>query len=266
MNVQRELEKFLRQQLFRERNEKISAIELRHAASGSKGSVVDDFEFENVNTDNLSVLVDDVIARAQSDADGMGGVHRYELHILCDKRVSSRFAFRLRSDDETDESPGDEAATNKGLMTQLMRHNEQQNRTMVNGIGAVVGMMNRTLERLAEENENLREERRKHWDLIDQAKGREHERELELMEAHRKGEREDMMFEKINKLFPLLLSKLSGKPTVDAKERSLLTGLVDSLSEDQFNKIASALDPEQQILLFTVIKEMKQKSLPNGQS
>lgn len=267
MNVQRELERFLRQQLFRERSEPIASIELRHAASGQKGNLVDDFEFANVNTDNLATLVDDVVSRAQSDADGMGGVHRYELHIICDKKSTARFAFRMRSDDEShDEAPGDEAANNRGLLTQLMRHNEQQSRTMVNGIGAVVGMLNRTLERLQDENEALREERRKNWDLIDSAKGREHERELELMDAHRKGEREEMLFQKINTLFPIVLNKLSGKDMMPVEDKNLLAGLVDTLSESQFNQILSALKPEQQILLLTVIKEMKQKSLPNGQS
>lgn len=267
MNVQRELEKFIRQQLFRERSEKISSIELRHAASGARGNIVDDFDYSNVNTDNLNVLVDDIISRAQHDADGMGGVQRYELHIICDKKVSARFAFRLRSEDESvDDVGGDEAANTKGLLTQLMRHNEQQNRTMVNGIGAMVTMMHRTIERQESTIESLLDERRKNWEIIDQAKGKEHERELELMSEHRKGEREDMIFQKINALFPIVLNKLSGKDMMSTEEKSLLGGLVDTLSEEQFNKILGALKPEQQIVLLTVIKEMKQKSLGNGQS
>lgn len=268
MNVQRELERFLRQQLFRERSEAITAIELRHAASGSKGNIVDDFEFGNINTDNISSLIDDVLNRAQNDANGLGGVQRYELHILAgEKKVAARFAFRIQGEDEAvDNIAGDEAANMKGLLTQLMRHNEQQNRTMMTGIGAMVQMMNRTIERDQDTIEHLLEERRKNWDIIEKGKTQEHERELELMEAHRKGEREDMMFQKINALFPLLLSKVSGKPAVDSQEKTLLAGFVDSLSEEQFQKIASALSPEQQILLFTVVKEMKQKSLPNGQS
>lgn len=268
MNVQRDLGRFLRQQLFRERNEAITAIELRHAASGSKGNIVDDFDFANVNTDNIDSFTDDIIARAQSDADGMGGVQRYELHILTkEKRISARFAFRMRGDDESvDEVGGDEAPSMKGLLTQLMRHNEQQNRTMVSGIGAIVGMMHRTLESLSEENVNLRDERRRNLELIDNARGREHEREIELLEAHRKGEREDMMFQKINQLFPLLMNKLSGKPMLTTEEKSLLGGFVESLNEEQFAQIAQALSPEQQIMLFSVVKEIRQKSLANGQS
>lgn len=266
MNVQRELERFLRQQLFRERSEAITAIELRHAASGSKGNIVDDFDFSTVNTDNISSLVDDVISRAQSDANGMGGVQRYELHVLVtDKKISSRFAFRLRGDDESvDEVAGDEAASMKGLLTQLMRHNEQQNRTMMTGIGAMVQMMNRTIERDQETIENLLDERRKNWDLIDQAKGRDHEREMELMAAHRKGEREDMMFQKINTLFPVILNKITGKDMMPVEQKSLIAGLVETLSEEQFGQILSALKPEQQIVLLTVVKEMRQKTLTNG--
>lgn len=267
MNVQRELERFLRQQLFRERSEAITAIELRHAASGAKGNIVDDFDFSSVNTDNIQTFVDDVIGRAQSDADGMGGVQRYELHVLSgQKKIAARFAFRLRSEDESvDDVGGDEAASAKGLLTQLMRHNEQQNRTMVNGIGAMVQMMNRTIERDQETIEKLLDERQKNWEIIEKSKGQEHERELELMESHRKGEREDLVFQKINLLFPIVLNRLSGKQMLNPEEKSLLSGFVESLTEEQFQKIASSLSPEQQVLLFTVIKEMKQKTLTNGQ-
>lgn len=267
MNIPRELERFLRQQLFRERGEKISAIELRHAASGSKGNIVDDFEFDSVNTDNLNTFVDDVINRAQNDADGMGGTHRYELHIVCEKKVTARFAFRLRSDDESvDESSGEESATSKGLLTQLMRHSEQQQRTMVSGIGAMVQMMHRTMERQETTIEKLLEERERDRDRIEAARGGEHQRELELMDAHRKGEREDMLFQKINTLFPIILNKISGREMMPTEDKNLLAGLVDTLNEDQFNKILSALKPEQQILLLTIIKEMKQKTLATGQS
>jgi hypothetical protein len=270
MNVQRELEKFLRQQLFRERSEPITAIELRHAASGSKGNLVDDFDFSSVNTDNVDSFVDEIQSRAQSDASGIGGVQRYELHVITkDKRIGARFAFRVRGDDEDmDGVAGDEAANQRGLLTQLMRHNEQQNRTMVNSVGAVIAMLQRTNERLEDENQMLREERRKNWDLIDAAKGRDHERELELLDAHRKGEREDMMFQKINTLFPVILNRLTGKEMMPVEDKNLLMSFVDTLNEEQFQKILSTLKPEQQILLLTVIKEMKQKSLSasNGQS
>lgn len=268
MNVQRELTSFLRQQLFRERNEPIALIELRHAASGSKGNAVDDFDFSSINTDNFSSLVDEIISRGQSDADGIGGVQRYELHVLTsDKKVSARFAFRLRGeDDANDEIAGDEAATMKGLLGQLMRHNEQQNRTMVSGIGVMVNMMNRSLERLQDENESLREERSKTWEIIDKARGNEHEREMELLETSRKGEREDMIFQKINTLFPLLLNRLSGKKVLSTEEKSVLGGFVESLTEDQFNNIKNALNPEQQILLFKVVSEINQKQLSNGKS
>lgn len=267
MNLQRELERFLRQQLFRPREEKISSIELRHAASGSKGSIVDDFEFENINTDNLSTLVDEVMNRSQNDADGMGGVHRYELHIVCEKKVTARFAFRVRSEDESvDESTGEEAATSKGLLTQLMRHSEQQQRTMVSGIGAMVQMMHKTMERQETTIEKLLEERERDRERIEAARGGDHQREMELMDAHRRGEREDMMFAKINTLFPIILNKISGREMMPVEDKNLLAGLVDTLSEEQFNKILSALKPEQQILLLTVIKEMKQKTLSNGQS
>lgn len=268
MNVQRELERFVRQQLFRERAEPISVIELRHAAAGSKGSPVDDFDFANVNTDNVSTFVDDIIGRAQSDANGLGGVQRYELQILVgEKKLSARFPFRLRGEDESlDDVSGDESATAKGLMTQLMRHSEQQQRTMISGIGAMTQLMARTIDRQEETIEKLLAERERDRERIEAAKSGEHQRELELMDAHRKEQREEMMLGKINTLFPLLVNKLSGKDVMTSQEKSVLAGFVDSLTEEQFHKITSALSPEQQILLFSALKELKTKALPNGQS
>lgn len=269
MNVQRELERFLRQQLFREREAPISALELRHAAAGAKGNIVDDFEVMNTNVDNLHTLVDDVLQRAQNDANGIGGVQRYELQVFDGgKKVSARFAFRLQGEDEGVDPAvsGEETATSKGLLTQLMRHLEQQNRTNGSAIGAVVSMMQKTMERQETTIERLLEERERDRERIESARGSEHQRELELMDAHRKGEREDMIFAKINSLFPVLLNKISGKEAMPVEQQNLLAGLVDTLSEEQFNKIISALKPEQQIVLLTVIKEMKQKALPNGQS
>lgn len=258
-NAERDLNSFLRRECFRERKEPLTHFVLRHAAPGSKGSEVDSFEIpDGLNSDSLDSFVDEILARAHSDANGMGpGIHRYVLLAKNGEKDCSRCAFRVSGDDEDGEGAGDEAPTMKGLLQQLMRHNENQARTMTNGVGALVSMLSRNLESSHKQIEKLVEQRAKDTEILESARSQEHQRELELLTTSNSEERKQKLFEQFSALVPVFVNKVAGQSVLTNPQKSALKGFIDTLTPEQLDKIRGSLEPAQQIILLQAIKAIQ---------
>lgn len=273
MAIENDMEKWLRRELTRDREKVVDRLILRHASPGMKGNDVDTFTLSErtLSVENLLELAEEVLSRAQGDADGLGQMGRYVLtaHSVGESRAVARFPFRLRPNQDEFEEAGDEPANQRGLLTQLMRHNEALAKTMVHAVAGITTVMARRLESSDNAITRLTENAQKNLLLLEEAKSEQHGRDLELLEVNRKAEREEKIFEKLSLLVPVVINKLAGQKVFNAEDPSalMLRTFTESISTDQFNKIQSTLNQEQIILLAQIIQSSK-KALPpaNGTS
>lgn len=262
------MERWLRSQLSVRSD--VSRIALRHAGVGAKGHDVESFQIpEGLTIETLPSFANEILGRAQADADGLGGIQRYALQIYCGDKSIARFAFRLRGqEDEFDDSiSGEEAPTMRGLLQQLMRHNEANTRTMTLGLQGIVGNLVRRIESQDRLIDGLVEKRHKDLEIIEEAKNEQHNRDLEAFLAHAKEERTDKMFEKLALLVPVVINKLAGQKIMGNDDPGLLMirTFASSLSPSQLEQIQSGLSMEQRLVLFEILKSVSPKQLPpNG--
>lgn len=267
-NQKRGLEQFLRQQIFRERSTPLEKFILRHAKVGNRGIEIDEFPvIGTVTGDQIPYMVDDVLQRAQSYADGLGSkMQGFSLEALVEgAKAGSKFTFRLRGESEDEENDdGEDAPTEKGMTSQLMRHNEALMRMLVMTTGSSVQHLQRQLEasgKTIQELVNAQNEQRK---LIETANSEQHERDMQMLLTSGQEERKAALFKNVEQLIPMVIRKVSGQPLLTTQEQSVIGPFLSSLTEDQIKGIASNLSPEQQIALFKIYQEVKSASQKQG--
>lgn len=239
-------------------------IVLRSASAGSRGTEIETFEIEagQIELEEIPVYASSILARAQDDADGNGpGVCRYVAVSFRkgENKAGSRYSFRLRgeSDADLDDESGEEAPTNKGLITQLMRHNEAMARILVQSTGSGMASMARRLESADRLNETLVKERREMFAVLEEAKSEQHTRDMEMMLTDKSQTRKDQAFAKLMSLVPMVINKIAGSKILPDKSdplMMLLEPLIGSMSQEQFQAIAQTLQPEQQIMFVDLLK------------
>lgn len=242
---------------------------LRSAAPGSKGNDVETFEVRasELELEEIPILAGNILQRAQDDADGNGpGVSRFLVYAYRkgENKPSARYPFRLRgeSDLDMDSESGEEAPTAKGIITQLMRHNEAMARILVQTTGASMASMARRLESADKLNEALAKERREMFVTLEEAKSEQHNRDMELMLTEGGMKRKDQAFAKLMALVPMVINKIAGSKLLPDKSdpiMMLLEPLIGSLDQAQFQAIAQSLTPEQQIMFVDLLKTFQER-------
>src|SRR5215831_12274582 len=98
----------------------------------------------------------DVAESAQRDANDLGGLQTYAVYAYYsnDKTYVPRKIFRVSAEDEIErEREGTtEPATEKGLLSQLMRHNENNNRNSLVAMGYILQTFQKELKESREQN------------------------------------------------------------------------------------------------------------------
>lgn len=252
------LEKFLRIQFGS--GDGIRKVVLTHAAPGSsKSAIIESFEpSEGSTIEDMSSLADEIAARAQSDADGLGGVQRYVLLAYSDSgKAKGRHTFRLRGDDDDGTGlSGEESPDMRGLTMQLMRHNENNMRTMNSSLGMVMRAMGETLQNLQEQNQMLMGRQLEYIKMREEAESKAHERDVELLRATNEEKRRDAIYEKLMLLAPAVVNRFAGKKVIPDNDPGvlMLASFAESLTQEQIAAIAAKLSPEQQIVLGQIIQ------------
>jgi len=275
MSIEGDITKFLRTHLAQTREVPVSRIALRHAAASAKGQDVESFSIpeEGFTIDTLQIFAQEILSRAQSDADGLGGVQRYVIQIYDNGKASlGRFAFRLRGqEDEFDDSMnGEEAPTMRGLLQQLMRHNEANARTMNLMFQGMSTSLVRRIESQDRLIEGLVEKRQKDLVVMEEARTQQHERDMQLLLTENAENRKDKLVEKLSLMLPVALNHLVGKKVLDGDDPNvlMLKAFAGSLSPEQLQSIQSGLSVEQRVVLYKIIQGLQTtKELPgNGET
>lgn len=256
----KKLEKFIRRQLTTSVDENpVCRLTLRHAMGGNKAATVLDVEVSP--TDSYIELASRFEEAANDDAEGLGNIQSYVLasyFTAVPDKIRERLSFRLHVQSEDDDTiDQSEAPTERGIVQQLMRHNEANARVMTMGMAEVVRQQNRMIERLASQNDSLMDKHFNVLDLYEKLLTAESVREIEKMKVTSKIAREDQMVEKIMLLAPAVVNRLGGKkmlPEAATPAEMMVMNFVKSLRPDQMSKVMDTLDPEQQLQVVELIQ------------
>lgn len=265
MDQEKELERWLRTQVYRDnRNRPLEKFVLRNANGGFKGGEVEEFELptEQMTPEQVPIMAEQVLQAAQRDADAAGTkLQTYMIMALeMGAKTGPRHRFRVRGDGEEEDS-GEERPDEKGIISQLMRHNEALMRMATVGAQQTITTLTRQLEAANRTVETLNAQKQTAFDTIEAAKSTQHERELQLLVTGSNEERKTAatttIMKKLESLWPIILSKMSGAKILSSDENSALKGFVDGLTQEQIMAMVQHLNQEQKILFMTIFRELR---------
>lgn len=271
MSDNKKLESWLTAEFCKDRPEgkPLRKFVLRTAAPGTKGSDVDDFKIDaRIELDEIPVWASQIMARAQDDADGRGpGTYQYVVLAMLkgEEKPVARFTMRVAGNEDLDldeDGTNENAPNMKGLMSQLMRHNESYARALAMMTAQQVASAVRRQESAERTVERLLDERMKMYETLEQSRSQQHDRDMDLMLADSEQKRKDAVFGKIMQLMPLVVNKMMGSKVLPDKSDPLmmiLEPLIDSMGAEQFKAIQQALTPEQTLMFVELLQTFQKR-------
>lgn len=180
------------------------------------------------------------LGRARAHAQDLEGVQTYTVLALYEGKDDAFSEQSFRAGGEIkDYSMTSEPPTEKGLLTQFMRHNEAMAR-------AVMSHSERMLELMSHHNEKLMEENADAMtivkELLTQKMADDYERTMKLKEMDRSTSERAMIL----KYLPSLVNRVTGKEIFphSSEDTALLEMLAEKISSDQIKQLAGILPPE----------------------
>ena len=198
-------------------------------------------------------LASSIAERVFEDAIGLGGVQRYVVIAYGLDKVIGRLTLRENADASgAGRLPGDpidsEPATERGLLTQTMRHLEISERTHATVVANIFAMQSRMLREKDERISHLEE---RHWETViaaEQLVSDHHRRQLENRAADQKAEAMREVLGTFLQLAPTAVNKLAGRAVLPEKTSPALVGLralVGTLKAEQLEAFKFVLSPAQ---------------------
>lgn len=240
-----------------------------------RGSEEEDPVFSSTIEKNGSVteLADEIMEAALEDvAEYYKGTHKY---VVRADNVRARCMFSLKVNPKEDEDMDDieETPSKKGLMSQLMRHQEKVIKMAVGSVKSVMDMQAKAIREKDERITNLESRQFEAIRLTEELVSGKHARDIELRRIEKKEKRTDEITGMVLQGAPMLLQMISGSgkeaspaaqmqpPPGTSRIEMLVEGLIGSLTPEQFSKIGQAgiFEPEQIMALVEVAKEVQAK-------
>ena len=214
----------------------------------------------------MDMLVNKIVDAAQRSAnDYASGMQKYALYAYYtdDTSYVPYKMFRVSASDESalgDMDPS-EPPTEKGLMSQLMRHNEATMKTATMKDSFLFSILQRELSRLSDKDERNEQQRMDMimlmQDTINEAHGRRlSERKEETDIAMREG-----IFEQLKVLMPIIANRVAGKPIFPEEDKSflLMATFLENLKPEQQAFLRDTLDGPQMAVLAEIFEEYEKK-------
>jgi hypothetical protein len=211
----------------------------------------------------LPELAEQIENAIQSDADGLGATQRYLVVALRGDVQLTRLPFRVvaGSEGESGEPIDSEPATGKGLLAQLMRHNEAQSRMFMVSVGHILTAMQRTIAQQQAMIDSVGDQRLELYAATEGLLSQKHDRELATVEAQHRVNTRSAMMQKIINFVPLALSYLTPKEGENGVRPSQVGGLLrsffETLDEQQFESLAKVLSEEQMMAVLAIVEKVK---------
>lgn len=259
--------RFLKKNVWDDKNEVVKIV-LRHVAQGNKiGNEIGEYEVsKEMTVEDIEALSNDVLLAATDDQEGIGGTQRY---VLLPYRKGSdksygRLVFAVSAEmGEDGDNLDSEPPNGKGIVTQLMRHNEAIMRQHTLGISAIITAQQRTINRQSEQLEIMGAKHFEAVSLIEDLTSRKHERELEEKRLELKQDMQREAFGSAKMLMPFVVNKLAGKEVMKVKvtpQQMMLKKFADTLTPDQINGIVEngsiKFTPQQKMVLLEMMSSL----------
>lgn len=241
-------------------NADLSRVRLVHLGTKAselwETSIDDDF--------NAKTMAFEIVSQAAEDAEGMGGFQKYKVEGFfgASKKAGriKRFALDAREDIVDDEFS--EPATSKGILTQMMRHNEVLMRSSAGSMNAVVTSLMKQNAVLTNRLLTMEEKYSEMITVRERLLTEETEREVIRVQSVSAEKRKDEMLESIKLLLPSVIEKVGGKmlPSGENGEKPDLTKakvamLAKSIKPEQLSALSSVFSQAQLIALMELMKD-----------
>lgn len=218
-------------------------------------------------------VVDDaaaqIIESAQGTADGQSGVSRFTLQAFGPdhgrEKALATMSFACQAEDAgSEDSPLSEPADRDGLLSQLMRHNENLHRQSSGTWGLMFQYMTRIIERQSEQLEKLQTQKMESAEAMEMLLSKKHQREMDMKQLEAGEKRKEEFFGKIMTLLPVAVNKLAGKELLHQKDTMLEVvsqEFVSSLTDDKMQAImhSGLLDKNQLTLLISMLEQVSKR-------
>jgi hypothetical protein len=201
----------------------------------------------------LDELASNLAERILEDAIGLGGVQRYIISAYSGEKPITRLPVRENADAASaGQLAGDaldsEPPTERGLLSQTMRHLEISERTHAHAIAGIFAMQTRMLR---EKDERIAHLEARHWDTVVAAEelvSEHHRRQLENRAADQKAEAMREVLGTFLQLAPTAVNKIAGRALLPEKTSPALVGLralVGTMKPEQLEALKFVMTPAQ---------------------
>lgn len=201
----------------------------------------------------IANIAAELIGTAQDDADGSSRPNTYCIKAMKGAARGERGPiFRLRNEDGNGESEdsdmlgSSEPSNAAGLLAQLMRHNEANQRISAIKDENLMRAMTDTIKTLTLQNQHYAD---KHWEVIERAEDLANEkesREIARTQALGRERRLDDALRTIKPLVPIAIAKLKGVPEAVKPTLKLeaIKQVIKGLTPDQMEQMLGILGPQ----------------------
>jgi len=205
-------------------------------------------------------MVDKVILEvadyAQRDAnDQQSGVQTYAVfaYYTVNLNYVPRKIFRVAAEDEIERDTGpSEPPSEKGLLMQLMRHNEVNSKNSMVGMGYILATLQKENQQLREHNRLKSENEIDNLILVQELLNDGHKRKIEEKQSEIFTGMLEGSYEHLKVLLPIIANRVAGTdvfpPTMD-REMYLLSSFLENLSPEQQAFMQKDMSPAQLTLL-----------------
>lgn len=249
-------------------------VALYHVTAGKYGGRVATYKLPEQYTDDregkdtpreIERLTDDILRDAEHDSQNVSeaGSQSYAVISMTELEMHvSRFPFRTNPVYDA-EALATDTPDAKGLVNQLMRHNETREKTSNHMMGTMMSYMARVIDSLHEENSRMADERMQVMEITQKLLSEQQDRELKVVEHEAKQENIKELVSNVRLFLPAIAAKLTGQPAVvrdDAggvinPHAKAIKELLGSLSPEQQQSIQSVLTPQQLMVLMQLAPE-----------
>jgi len=221
----------------------------------------------------IDMLTNKIVDAAQRDANDLHGVQQYALYAYYpdDPAYVPRKFIRVAADDdleiERDVSPS-EPPTEKGLVSQLMRHVEAIQKTATVSQSYIYQTMQRENARLAEMNEKFSGQQTDLMILVQDTMNEAHERRISEKKAEMSLALQEGAFEHLKTVIPIIVNRIAGRQLVPEPNRQfmLIASLLESLTPEQQAWFRDKFSPGQLATTAEILGEYeKEKALFTGE-
>jgi hypothetical protein len=213
----------------------------------------------------VDMIINKLVDAAQRDANDFGGtIQKYILfaYYADDPNYVPRKMFRVAANDEItrDTSPS-EPPTEKGLVSQTMRHLEAVMKTATMGQSFMTEHLIRQIGKLQDKDERSEQQRIDLLLLVQETIDNSHRRRLDERKEEMEQSIKEGIFEQLKVAIPIILNRLAGKPLLPEQDKSfmLMAALLENLRPEQQAFLRDGLDPPQAAVLAEILGEYEKK-------